>query len=101
MSERDPQDHSIDGVDADPQGSNFVASFRDNRGLKIQADSHASVPRAPVRGASRRRGHQEAPAADFPMARKVDGRRADEEAPEPTGPRMGFALADRHLGPRL
>ena len=46
MSERDPKDTSIDGVEADPQSSSFVASFRDNRNLKIQADAHASITNA-------------------------------------------------------
>ena len=43
---KDPQDHSREGIEADPQDSNFVASFRDNRGLKIQADAHASITNA-------------------------------------------------------
>ena len=43
---KDPKDASIDGVDADPQDSNFVASFRDNAHRKVTADAHASITNA-------------------------------------------------------
>ena len=41
-----PKDASIDGVDADPQGSNFSVKIEDTRNRKVQADAHASITNA-------------------------------------------------------